>query len=152
MSLNSRTIARTLYEREWKRRARESPEFRLKAASIQRKYYANDLNKKEKAVVYRLKTRYGLTPEQYQDLFAKQNGCCKLCKRHQSELNSKLVIDHCHKTLEIRSLLCTHCNLWLVGKLRKDTIQPIWEYLNSEYTGWFVPDKKKKRVKRRRKN
>jgi hypothetical protein len=146
----SRSLKRTLYEREWKRLKRLDPEFRLKAAAIQRKYYANDPNKNQKHVIYRLKTRYGLTPEQYQELFDRQEGRCAVCKRHQSELTSKLVIDHCHQTKEIRSLLCSYCNLRVVGKLRRDTIQSVYDYLMGEYTGWFVPDRKKKRGHKRR--
>jgi DNA-directed RNA polymerase subunit RPC12/RpoP len=108
------------------------------------------VNKKEKASVYRLKTRYGITPEQYQILFEKQEGKCAVCKRHQSDLKSKLVIDHDHKTSEIRSLLCAYCNLRVVGKLRKDTIQAVYDYLMSDYSGWFVPKRKRKNVKRRK--
>lgn len=136
---------RVEYQREWKRLKREDPEFRLKAAAIQRKYYAKDPDKKRKALVYRLKTRYGITPEQYQELFDKQEGSCFICGKHQSELKSRLVLDHDHHTKEIRSLLCHYCNLWVVGKLRRDTIQRIYDYLNREYTGWFVPDKKRKK-------
>lgn len=142
-------MSRREYHREWKRKKRKSLLFRLRAAEIQRKYYANDVNKKEKALVYRLKTRYGITLEQYQELFDKQEGRCALCSKHQSELKNRLAVDHCHKTQEIRSLLCQHCNLWVVGKLRKDTIQPIYEYLNREYTGWIVPKKNGRKKKRR---
>ncbi len=149
---NVRTPERIEYEREWKRKKRLDPEFRLKAAVTQRKYYLNDINKAVKHRNYRLKTRYGITPEQYQELFDKQEGKCAVCKRHQDELKSKLVVDHCHSTKEIRALLCGYCNLRVVGKLRKDTIQAVYDYLNSEYTGWFVPvkRKKKKNAKRRR--
>jgi DNA-directed RNA polymerase subunit RPC12/RpoP len=139
--------SRSEYHREWKRKKREDLSFRLKAAEIQRRYYANDLNKNEKAFVYRLKTRYGLTKEQYNELFEKQKGCCALCGKHQSELKMRLAVDHCHQTSEIRSLLCSYCNLRVIGRLRKDTIQRIYDYLNREYTGWIVPPKKKKKKK-----
>lgn len=149
-------MSKTEYHREWKREKRKSTEFRLRAAEIQRKYYANDVNRKEKALRYRLKTRYGITLEQYQELFDLQEGRCALCNKHQSDLKGRLVVDHDHKSSEIRALLCAYCNLWVVGKLRKDTIQPIHEYLNREYTGWIVPPKKKKRKvrngKRKRKS
>lgn len=142
--------SRTLYQREYKRKKREDPAFRLRASAIQRRYYANDLNKAEKHRVYRLKTRYGITEEQYNLLFEKQEGKCAICQKHQSELKSRLVIDHDHSSKEIRALLCHYCNLWIVGKLRKDTIQRIYEYLNKEYTGWFVPARQRKKKKRAR--
>jgi Recombination endonuclease VII len=142
--------SRTAYHREFKRKKREDPSFRLRAAEIQRRYYANDLNKKEKAFVYRLKSRYGLTKEQYEELFEKQQGCCALCGKHQSVLKTRLAVDHCHQTSEIRSLLCSYCNLRVIGRLRKDTVQRIYDYLNREYTGLIVPPrKKKKRVRTR---
>jgi recombination endonuclease VII len=148
--MQTKTSSRRIYERNWKRNKRRDPAFRLRASAIQRKYYLNDPNKKEKALVYRLKSRYGITPVQYKELFDRQEGKCSICKKHQSELKHRLVLDHDHKSHEIRSLLCTYCNLWIVGKLRKDTIQPIYDYLMGEYTGWFVPIKKKKRKRRGR--
>jgi|SRR6266404_1747349 len=144
----------TEYQRDWRRKKREDPEFRLKAAEIQRRYYANDPNKSEKAFIYRLKTRYGLTKKQYDELFAKQEGRCFLCGKHQSELKTRLAVDHDHQSFEVRSLLCGYCNLRVVGRLRIDTVQKVYEYLNREYTGIFVSKKKKwrkrKKSKRRR--
>lgn len=136
--------------RKFQKGSSESSEFRLKAA-LQRKYYANNPLKNEKAFVYRLKSRYGLTKQQYDELFENQNGCCGLCGRHQSEFKTRLAVDHCHQSSEIRSLLCSYCNLRVIGRLRKDTIGRIYDYLHKKYTGWFIPKKKKKkRVKRKR--
>ena len=53
---------------------------------------------------------YGITIEQYNELFIKQNGCCRICNRHQSEFKRSLAVDHDHKTNKIRGLLCHHCN------------------------------------------
>jgi len=43
-------------------------------------------------------------------LFKEQDGCCAICKIHQSELDKRLCIDHNHKTGKIRGLLCGNCN------------------------------------------
>lgn len=59
---------------------------------------------------YFLKNKYGLTLEQYNDLFNKQNGCCAICGVHQKELKLPLCVDHCHNTNNIRGLLCSKCN------------------------------------------
>ena len=63
---------------------------------------------------YDLKKQYGITLEDYEELFKQQKGCCKICDRHISELNQKhkknLCVDHCHKTGKIRGLLCDKCN------------------------------------------
>ena len=57
-----------------------------------------------------LKTKYGITLEDYNQLFNKQEGKCAICNRHQSELKRRLFVDHCHETNEIRGLLCHRCN------------------------------------------
>jgi hypothetical protein len=52
--------------------------------------------------------RYGLTKEDYDAMYADQGGVCAIC-----ESSEKLVIDHCHKTGNVRGLLCTLCNVML---------------------------------------
>jgi hypothetical protein len=44
----------------------------------------------------------------YEELLQKQDNRCAIC-RVENEI-SKLAIDHNHKTLEIRGLLCHECN------------------------------------------
>src|SRR5512137_1519538 len=58
---------------------------------------------------YKLKKRYGLTPEQYDVLFRKQKGVCAICGRPPPK-RSRLAVDHNHKTAAIRGLLCHLCN------------------------------------------
>jgi hypothetical protein len=65
----------------------------------------------ERKLDYRKK--YGITLEQYNAMFAKQNGCCVICNTHQSELEKGLAVDHCHTTGKVRGLLCNNCNLML---------------------------------------
>lgn len=57
-----------------------------------------------------LKSQYGITLDQYDEMFTKQNGCCALCDRHQSQFVRKLAVDHDHVTGKIRKLLCSKCN------------------------------------------
>ena len=61
----------------------------------------------------RLKSVYGISSEDYNDLFQKQNGCCVICGKHQNEFERRLCVDHCHKTGIVRGLLCTKCNAGL---------------------------------------
>lgn len=58
-------------------------------------------------------TKYGITLEQYNEMFALQAGSCAICKKHQSELQKALAVDHCHTTQMIRGLLCSTCNIGL---------------------------------------
>jgi len=73
---------------------------------------------------------YGITLEEYNQMFAEQDGCCKICKRHQSEFKGRLNIDHCHSTGRVRSLLCNQCNQAL-GLVRenKEVVKNMLEYL-----------------------
>ena len=61
-----------------------------------------------------LARNFNLTVEEfaklYDSLYMKQQGCCVICGRHQSELNEKLGVDHNHSTGQIRGLLCNKCN------------------------------------------
>jgi len=57
-----------------------------------------------------LLNNYGITIEEYNELFIKQGGRCAICGRHQSELRKHLFVDHEHTTGAVRGLLCNKCN------------------------------------------
>jgi len=75
---------------------------------------------------YHVLNRYGLTTEQYQDIFNKQNGVCAICKKPEI-VRKNLSIDHDHRCCShhkscgkcIRGLLCFRCNQAL-GLLNDD--------------------------------
>lgn len=58
-----------------------------------------------------LKT-YGITKEQYEELYAAQGGACYICQRATGKTR-KLAVDHDHKTGYVRGLLCSTCNKML---------------------------------------
>ena len=60
-----------------------------------------------------LEGKFGIDLDQYFILFNSQNGCCAICKRHQSNFKRALSVDHDHKTELIRGLLCDRCNMLL---------------------------------------
>ncbi len=68
---------------------------------------------KDKRKWYSIKSRYGLTKEQYYKLLNSQNRCCAICHKHEDELKKGLYIDHCHGTGQVRGLLCNTCNVFL---------------------------------------
>lgn len=75
-----------------------------------KKWNDNNYSKKR----YRdLQSHYGITPEKYEEIFALQNGRCKICNKHQNEFSKRLAVDHCHITKKVRGLLCGNCNLML---------------------------------------
>ena len=68
-----------------------------------------------------LREAYNMTPEDYDELLEKQNGCCAICKTQDSghNMTEHLLVDHDHITGEVRGLLCCNCN-WLLGKAKAD--------------------------------
>jgi len=63
---------------------------------------------------YILKSKYNLTPEQYNEMLKKQDFKCAICghpfdllKLHNAE------IDHNHQTNKVRGILCHKCNVVL---------------------------------------
>lgn len=53
---------------------------------------------------------YGITWDQYQEMFVLQEGRCYICHAHQSTMKTCLVVDHDHATGKLRKLLCRKCN------------------------------------------
>lgn len=72
----------------------------------------------EKRREHHLRYTYGLSPDDYTNLYKLQGGCCALCKKPEVKgiLTGKgrdLVVDHDHETGTIRGLLCRNCNVGL---------------------------------------
>ena len=88
---------------------------------------------KHKAYEYSLKKLYGLTLDEYNHIKLQQNSSCKICKTHESNLNKKLFVDHCHETEKIRGLLCQSCNT-MIGNSKDNilVLQAAINYLSSK--------------------
>lgn len=54
--------------------------------------------------------QYGVTPEQFNAMVLQQNNKCKVCGKEMDQYNEPC-LDHNHKTLAIRGLLCKLCNV-----------------------------------------
>lgn len=54
--------------------------------------------------------RYGLTPEQWDEMFAAQGQCCAICGGSEPGSSNGWETDHCHHSGAVRFILCTHCN------------------------------------------
>lgn len=65
-----------------------------------------------------LRTTYGISLNDFNAILRKQRGKCRVCKTKHSRRRS-LHVDHCHKTMKVRGLLCFKCNTAL-GKLGDD--------------------------------
>ena len=76
-----------------------------------------------------IRTRYGLTREDYLEILREQSGVCAICLGHTTD-GQKLSVDHDHVTGEIRGLLCDACN-HMLGNARDnaETLAAGIEYL-----------------------
>lgn len=88
---------------------------------IMREYYSEHKQKyKEMRFKNALKRKYGITPDEYQQMWNLQDGKCEICKIQfirSSEWGkpkkTQACVDHNHITGKVRSLLCRGCNLKL---------------------------------------
>lgn len=100
-------------------------------------YWANGGGRQspEKKRAARIKSRYGITIEQYEGMAAKQGGKCAVCGEPPSDNNTrahwngKLCIDHCHDTGKVRGLLCNDCNLAVGYTKKAETAESIARYI-----------------------
>lgn len=65
-------------------------------------------------------SQYGLTDEEFYDMVLQQRGMCLF--GHPPSWNTKLVIDHCHKTKKVRGVLCNSCNV-AIGLMKDDPVR-----------------------------
>lgn len=76
-----------------------------------------------------LKSKYGISFEDYECMLLKQNESCAVCNKHYSLFKNSLHVDHNHKTDRVRGLLCYYCNRRLIGKHTIESARKILEYL-----------------------
>jgi len=80
-----------------------------------------------------LKSKYGITADEYHALLIKQKSKCAICDKvfEDTTRATKAHVDHCHKTGRIRGLLCNGCNL-VLGHFDDDVniLKKAMEYLN----------------------
>jgi hypothetical protein len=74
---------------------------------------------------FHLRTRYNITPKQYEAKLISQNYCCAICGKDivdniRNGIPVALSVDHCHKYNNIRGLLCYQCNTGL-GSFKDNT-------------------------------
>ncbi len=79
---------------------------------------------------YKLRAKYGITPEAYDSLLNEQKGVCAICERTSPD-GRRLHVDHCHETNRVRGLLCHDCNRG-IGMFRdeKKLLKKAAEYLD----------------------
>ena len=84
-----------------------------------------------------LKKKYGITLEKYNEMLVEQSAVCYICRQpetqldHRTKLPYSLSVDHCHKTGDVRRLLCNRCNrtLGMVDD-NSDLLEKMIMYIN----------------------
>lgn len=77
---------------------------------------------------HNLSTRYGLTPQQVDAMWEKQQGLCAICEMPMN----RPVIDHCHSTGAVRGILCHACNIKLPTVEDMGWVMLAWGYLEGD--------------------
>ncbi len=80
--------------------------------------------------------RYNITEKEFHKLY--ENPVCGICGKKGKDQNTRLAIDHCHKTGIVRGLLCKRCNQGL-GKY-KDDIGLLFKAIRylGRFTNWVM--------------
>lgn len=102
----------------------------------------------------KLRYKFNLTLEEYEEILAAQGGVCYICGK-PPPATRRLAVDHDHSTGYVRGLLCTHCNKYVVGKLDLRTAMKVVSYLENPPADLALGEKRKvpdgmERPKRRR--
>ena len=80
-----------------------------------------------------VKSKYGVTEEQYAEMLERAGGVCEICGRVPSEVSKKgACVDHCHDSSKVRGILCAPCNSG-IGSLQDDpaVLRKAIEYLET---------------------
>jgi Recombination endonuclease VII len=83
---------------------------------------------------------YGILNEQNQQFtltdydrnYQIQQGRCKCCNKHQSELKQRLFVEHNHTTGKFRGLVCQGCNI-KIGAVESKDYEAVKKYLEENF-------------------
>ena len=98
---------------------------REKVLETQKKWNRENFERRKNVI---LKNVYGITLDDYNKMFNKQEGKCAICQRHQNELTRTLCVDHDDKTNKVRALLCVTCNTDV--SVVENRLEEMTNYLN----------------------
>ncbi|RFF46252.1 hypothetical protein D0A35_18975 [Xanthomonas campestris] len=73
-------------------------------------YEANKQRYNERQRVNALRSKFGLTPVAYAEMLEAQAGACAICGTQPTPGEKRFPVDHCHKTDQVRGILCGPCN------------------------------------------
>jgi hypothetical protein len=86
-----------------------------------------------------LRSHYGITQLDYDQMLGGQEGGCAICFRRPGK--RPLHVDHCHETGRVRGLLCHQCN-WYLGTVDNDktVLDRLIRYIGSKPVSFSVAE------------
>jgi hypothetical protein len=99
------------YQRNYKKGKGRETQKRYQTGEAFKKYQKEYHQRPKAKIWFRnhyLKTNYGITHMQYEQMLFNQGGACAICKETMG--TKKLHVDHCHSTGIVRGILCAPCN------------------------------------------
>jgi hypothetical protein len=96
---------------------RHTPEYRAAASRKMQEYRKAHPDRELNA---RLKYSYGISLDDYDEMFKNQGGVCAICGRTNG--SQRLVVHHDHDSGNVICLLCTTCNV-ILGMCHEDKEQ-----------------------------
>lgn len=112
-----------------------------------RREYLSNPEIKERDRWRRIKKKYGITKEEWERIYQEQDGRCYLCQRTEKQIKKSkskyMVVDHNHKTGDIRGILCSFCNRTVLTVIREnaDFAIRLSTYLTRKPNYGIVPQK-----------
>lgn len=109
-----------------------------------KKYFKERPEKRQSAILSsrggRLRREFGITEEQWDKMFDRQNGLCPICDRqlyrpYNKEGKRSAAVDHDHKTGRVRGLTCFLCNQHRIAMNTPETARRLITYLESDFDG-----------------
>lgn len=106
-----------------------------KAHGDRRHYQKHHAKIREQQIDSRLRHRYGISKDQYDQMVADQEGRCLICDLVPTRTDNKLTlhVDHDHSTGVVRGLLCTGCNVKLGMLENLDWVEKAQRYLDATW-------------------
>ena len=126
-------------QREWRR---NNPDVRRRwneanKERVQGYYKDRKQNHPHKILDAQLKTRFGMSLDEYLIMLDNQDGACAICKQPEKLTDKngqvrRLAVDHDHTTGEVRALLCAGCNAALGFSMENpSTLRAAADYLEA---------------------